>query len=139
MGQSWEFAQNIQVRQLGEIVRRQHQVRQVGNRVGKSRLDGSDAVARQEQCADTRREREIAEDLDVVIREVEGILWLCSRARVSWEPRKRARRGNAWNTYARDTKVLNSRYSVSCLPAMTKNSISTLALNDQKCSICPFR
>lgn len=48
MCQPAESPQDIQVRQLAQLVRRQHQICQVGHRVRQRRLDTGDAIPRQQ-------------------------------------------------------------------------------------------
>jgi len=74
--QTGELGQHVEVRQLGNIVGRQHQVLQVGDGLGQAHLDAGDAVSRQQQRLDARRQREVAQHLDVVVCEVDGIVGL---------------------------------------------------------------
>lgn len=71
-----EPAQHVHVGQLGQLVGREHQVRQVRDRAGERRRDGRDAVARQQQRPDPRGQGEVAEELDVIVGQVDGVLWL---------------------------------------------------------------
>lgn len=71
-----KLAQHIQIRQLSQLVGRQHQVCQVRDRVGQRRLDRGDAIARQEEGVYPRRQGEVAEGLDVIVGEVYRVLWL---------------------------------------------------------------
>ena len=76
MRQLRERAQRIQIRQLGEVVRRQDQGGEVRDRLGQRGLDARDAVAGEQEGAQARREREVGELRDVVVGEVDGILVL---------------------------------------------------------------
>lgn len=136
-----ELAQHVQVRQLGQAIRGEHQVCQVGDGVRQGGLDGRDAVARQQERMYPRRQREVAEDLDVIVGKVYGVLWLNGTTQLVMphpcvrgleedgemgRGRKMVRGGG--RTYACDTKVLYGGYSVSYSPTKT-GSISTLALS----------
>ena len=76
MGELREGAQRIQIRQLGEVVRRQDQGGEVGDRLGQRGLDACDAVAGEQEGTQARREREVGELHNVVVGEVDGILVL---------------------------------------------------------------
>lgn len=76
MRQRLQRPQRIQIRQLRKIIRRQHQRRQARDRVRDAGLDARDAVARQQQRVQAFRQREVAQDLDVVVGEVNGIVRL---------------------------------------------------------------
>lgn len=76
MCQLHKLGQDIEVCQFRELVRREHEVPQVRDRGRQAGLDSGDAVAREQEGADAGREGEVAEDLDVVVRQVKGIVWL---------------------------------------------------------------
>lgn len=59
--------EHIQIRQLRNLIRRQHQIPQPRHGRRQAGLDRGDAVAREEERADARGQREVAEDLDVVV------------------------------------------------------------------------
>lgn len=71
-----ETAQRIQIRQLGEVVGRQDQRREVRDRLGERGLDARDAVAGEQEGAQALREREVGKLGDVVVGEVDCILVL---------------------------------------------------------------
>jgi len=77
-----ESAQQIQIRQLGEVVGRQDQRREIRDRLGERGLDARDAVAGEQEGAQARREREVGELCDVVVGEVDGILVLFTSVRI---------------------------------------------------------
>lgn len=67
-----------------------------------------------------RGQREVAEDLDVIVGEVYRVLWLfnfsgCQQGRLAQS--KDTGEVGGRSTYARDTKVLNGWYSVTYMPA----------------------
>jgi len=68
-----KLRQNIQIRQLRNRVRRQHEVLQVGNRIRDIRLDRRNPIAREQQRRDARREREVAQRVDLVVGEVDAV------------------------------------------------------------------
>ena len=78
MRQHRKLAQDIQIRQFGKIIRRQDQIPQSRDRSRQAGLDDGDSVAGEQEGADARREGEVAEDLDVVVGEVEGVVGLCA-------------------------------------------------------------
>lgn len=80
--QPLEAGQRVQVRQLRQVVSREHQLLQVRDSVGQRRLYARHAVTRQQQRRDSRRQREVAQHLDVVVCEVDGVVGLFS-SRVS--------------------------------------------------------
>ena len=71
-----EVAQRIQIRELGEIVLRQDQAEEVGERVREGGLDACDAVAREEERVEPRRQGEVGQRRDIVVGEVDRILVL---------------------------------------------------------------
>lgn len=76
MRQLLKFAQGVQISQLGEVVRRQHETRQVREGVGERGLDHGYAVAREEERVEAFGERKVAQLLDVVVGEVYSIMRL---------------------------------------------------------------
>lgn len=107
MRQARESSQRIQVRKLGQVIRRQHQVLEVGNGLCKGRLNARDAVPCEEESRYTGRQGKVSQDLNVIVGEVDGVVRL---AHLSYRP-------NVWrveNTYASDTQVLNRGDPVSC-------------------------
>lgn len=76
VGECGECAEDVEVGELGEVVRGQDQGREVRQRLREGGLDVRDAVAGEEDGAQARREREVAEELDVVVGEVDCILRL---------------------------------------------------------------
>ena len=91
MGQAREPAQNIDVGQLRDVVGGQDEVLEVRDGGGQSGLDGGDAILRQQQGLDARRQREVPQHLDIVVGEVYGILGLFSGESVSQPSWSRAR------------------------------------------------
>lgn len=120
-------SQDIQIRQLRQLIRREHQVPQPRHGRRQAGLDRRDAVAREEEGADAGREGEVAEDLDVVVGEVEGVVGLFLSVSTN-QPGQHERGGEGGgSTYPRDSEVLNGGDSVACIHPNTKRvSISTL-------------
>lgn len=81
MRQLLETAQGIEIGELGEIIRREDEGREVGYGSGERGLDAGDAVAGEQEGAQARREREVGELRDVVVGEVDGILVLLRSTR----------------------------------------------------------
>lgn len=71
-----ELAQDVNIGELGNVVRRQDEIREVRHGRGERRLNDGDAVPRKEECRDPRREGEVTQDLDIVVGEVDGIVGL---------------------------------------------------------------
>jgi hypothetical protein len=76
MSQVCQVSQGVQVRQLGHIVRREYQRRQIGDVGSYRRLNMLHPIARKKEGAETRKEGEIPEGGDIVIRKVDCILVL---------------------------------------------------------------
>lgn len=76
MSQACQVSEGVQVRQLGHIVRREYQRRQVGNGGSYRRLNMLHPIARKKEGVETRKEREIPQGGDIVIRKVDRILVL---------------------------------------------------------------
>lgn len=68
-----KFAQNVEIRELGDLIRGQDEVAQVRHRVGCVGLYGGDAVAREEEGGYPRGQGEVAEHGDIVVGEVDRI------------------------------------------------------------------
>lgn len=109
--QAGEAGQHVEVGQLGNVVGREDQVGQVGHCRWEAGLDAGDAVAREEQRRDARREGEVAQDLDVVIGEVYRIVGLELVSCLTWPTEHRTRGG----THAGDAQILNGGDSVACI------------------------
>lgn len=119
--------QHVQVRQLRQLVRREHQVPQPRHRGGQAGLDRRNTVAREEEGADARGEGEVAEDLDVVVGEVEGVVGLFFSPFCQYHQPRQHGGGGGGKTYPRDAEVLNGGDSVACNASKDKKvSISTL-------------
>lgn len=69
--QPGHLGQNIQVRQLRDIVRRENQVSQVWDGLRNRRLDISDPISRQQQRSYAWRQGKVAQNLDIIIGEVD--------------------------------------------------------------------
>ena len=83
MRQLREGAQGIQIGQLGEVIRREDEGGEVGDRLGERGLNARDPIAGEQEGAQARREREVGELGDVVVGEVDGILVLLCAEPVS--------------------------------------------------------
>lgn len=73
MGEPPKLREYIEVRQLGDGIRREHEVLQVGDRIRHVGLDRGDPVAREQQRRDARRERKVAQGVDLVVGEVDAV------------------------------------------------------------------
>ena len=73
MRQPREMAERVEIGQLGEVVGREDQGLEIGQRVGEGRLDAVGPVARQQEAAQSRGEGEVGEGGDVIIGEVDGV------------------------------------------------------------------
>lgn len=71
-----EGAERIQIRQLSHAVCGQDQRAQVRYRLAQRRLYRRDAVSREKECLQARREREVGQCADVVVCEVDRVLIL---------------------------------------------------------------
>lgn len=69
--QPGHLGQNIQVRQLRNIVGRENQVSQVRDGLRNRRLNVSDPISRQQQRPYARRQGKVAQNLDIIIGEVD--------------------------------------------------------------------
>lgn len=76
MRQPRKAAQDIQICQFSQAIRREHEVPKVRDLRRQAGLNESNAIAREQEGADARREGEVSEDLDVVVGEVKGIMGL---------------------------------------------------------------
>ena len=76
MRQFREMPQGIEIGEFGEVVGREDEGGEIGYRSREGGLDTIDSVAREEEGAQAGRKREVGEDGDVVIGEVDGILIL---------------------------------------------------------------
>lgn len=74
MRQARELPQHIDVCELGEVVRGQHQVLEVGDGGREGGVDARDAVPGEQEGRRPRGEGEVPEDLDVVVCEVDGVV-----------------------------------------------------------------
>ena len=92
--QQRKASQHVEVGQLGQLVGGQHQVAQVGDRARQRGLYARDAVARQQQRRDARRQREVAEEGDVVVGEVDRVVGLDAEG-ISSQGRRRGREGKS--------------------------------------------
>lgn len=88
MREARERAQRVEVCQLFDVVALELQVREQRDRVHQRGLYRADAVAGQEESADARAQGEVAQHLDVVVDQVDGILRLQAH-QVSIIPRYR--------------------------------------------------
>lgn len=129
-----EGRHDIQVRQLGHLVRGQDQVRQVGYRIREGGLDASDAVARKQKRRYPRRQGEVSQDLDIVVGEVDGVEGLRrSVTRTRPEPGGREKKnlrqqhpGSQWRGFG-------------VLFTPKRQLYQLCSFTDQKCSICSFQ
>lgn len=71
-----EIPQRVQIGEFGQIVGRQDQGCQVGQRGREGGLYAVDAVAREEEGPEARGEGKVGEGGDVVVGEVDGVLVL---------------------------------------------------------------
>lgn len=78
-----ETLQWLQVSQLSDLILRQDEGSQVGDLLGQRGLYGGDAVAGQQQRVQARGEREVCDDGDVVIGEVDTFLILDITIKIS--------------------------------------------------------
>lgn len=76
MRQALKLCQRVQIRQLGEVVGGESQHLEVGYGVCQCGLDRGDAVPGEEEGLEALGEGEVAELLDVVVGEVDCVLWL---------------------------------------------------------------
>ena len=74
-----EVPQRIQIRQLGQIILRQDQAREVRDRVRDRGLDACDTIPREEERVQPWGQGEVGEDRDIVVCEVDSILVLTKR------------------------------------------------------------
>lgn len=125
-----ELAQHLQIRQLGQAVRREHQVRQVGDRSRERRLDARDTVPRQQKGRYPGRQGEVPQGLNIVIGKVDGIVRL-PQAFALANLAVGGNAGFAKKTYASNTQVLNRRNSMAC-SRRKRTFVSTLLFNRSK-------
>jgi hypothetical protein len=59
------------------LVLRQNQILQVRDSSHNRRLDHTDAIPRQQQRSYPRTERKVAEDLDIIVGEIDRVLGSC--------------------------------------------------------------
>lgn len=76
MRQFRQQPQRLQVGEFGETVGREHEGGEIGRRGRERGLDAVDAVAREQEGVQARGEREVGQDGDVVVGEVDGVLVL---------------------------------------------------------------
>jgi hypothetical protein len=76
MSQACQVPEGVQVRQLGHIIRREDQCRQVGDGGSYRRLNMLHPIARKKEGVETRKEGKIPQGGDIVIRKVDRILVL---------------------------------------------------------------
>jgi hypothetical protein len=66
--------QPIQIPHLFDQIRRQHQRRQIRQRIRDPAIDILNAVPRAQQRVQSRRQGEIAQRRDIIVREINGVL-----------------------------------------------------------------
>lgn len=76
MSQACQVSEGVQVRQLGHIVRREDQRRQVRDGGSYRRLNMLHPIARKKEGVETRKVGEVPQGGDIVIRKVDRILVL---------------------------------------------------------------
>lgn len=134
--QSRKRPKGVQVRQLGQVVRQQNQVRQVRNSLGDRRLNGRDAVPRKKQGCYARRQGKVSQNLDIVVGEVDGIVRLRRSTRVS----RQAKDGEISRVKLTPATPKFSMAGIRCPAHAAKRRLYQLgAPRDQKCSICSFQ
>ena len=136
MRQFGKQAQDVQIRQLGEVVLREDQRGQVRYRGCERGLDAVDAVAGQEEGVQARREGEVGEGADVVVGEVDCVLVLCVATPVISIQEILSLVGEMGEFYGNlcNAEILNRGYFVPC--GFSKLISMELI---PKCSICSFQ
>jgi hypothetical protein len=82
MIQVCQVSEGVQIRQLGHIVRRENQRRQVGDGGSYRRLNMLHPIARKKEGVETRKEGKISQGGDIVVRKVDRILVLLPISRL---------------------------------------------------------
>lgn len=128
--------QRVEIRQLGHVIRRQHQGRQVRYGRRQVRRDMIDAVARKQQGSQAGEIREIRQRRDVVIREVDGILILQYNNTLA-KKKKNLSDGQAEHRMYIPSRHQDSQWQESydlnsSQKENTKNDESTVLLTDER-------
>lgn len=76
MRQLGQIPQRIQIRQFPQIIRRQDQRRQIGDRSRQFRVDMIDSIPGKEEGVETWEKGEVSERGDVIVGEIDCILVL---------------------------------------------------------------